>query len=56
MKNRYLDREDIYHCITSNSTHRFSCFNLCKIFSMFGKSSKAGKRTGKKPYATLHDI
>ena len=23
---------------------------------MFGKSSKAGKRTGKKPYATLHDI
>ena len=23
---------------------------------MFGKSSKAGKCTGKKPYATLHDI
>ena len=23
---------------------------------MFGKSSKVGKRAGKKPYATLHDI
>ena len=56
MKNRCLDHDDVYHCITSDSTHRFSCFNSSKIFSMFGKSSKAGKRTGKKPYVTLHDI